>query len=154
MEKLVRYSLFELPLLIILLVSKTIFGIWKATDAPKIKFLISIYLFDCVKAIVSLTVMAFISRTVYIFLDLSRDMRFPTMWFMCDQQRLIPACAYAHTDQSLCRTIEYSMTALKLLTEQNLKFLSLTRGCTGSSESTLVKMSHCWKSHVVAWQFF
>ena len=23
-------------------------------------------------------------------------------------------------------------------------------GCTGSSESTLVKMSHCWKSHVTA----
>ena len=29
-------------------------------------------------------------------------------------------------------------------------FLSLKRGCTGSSESTLVKMPHCWKSHVTA----
>ena len=28
---------------------------------------------------------------------------------------------------------------VKLLTEQNLKFLSLTVGCTGSAESTLVK---------------
>ena len=23
-------------------------------------------------------------------------------------------------------------------------------GCTGSSESTLIKMPHCWKSHVMA----
>ena len=39
---------------------------------------------------------------------------------------------------------------VKLLTEQTLEFLSLTRGCRGSSESTLVKMPHCWKSHVAA----
>ena len=37
-----------------------------------------------------------------------------------------------------------------LLTEHHLEFLSLKEGCTGSSESTLVKMTHCWKSHVVA----
>ena len=36
---------------------------------------------------------------------------------------------------------------VKLLTEHNLEFLSLKGGCTGSSESTLVKMSKCWKSH-------
>ena len=29
-----------------------------------------------------------------------------------------------------------------------MEFLSLKRGCTGSSESSLVKMPHCWKSHV------
>ena len=40
--------------------------------------------------------------------------------------------------------------SVKLLTEHHLEFLSLKRGCTGSSESTLVKMPHCWKSHVVA----
>ena len=39
---------------------------------------------------------------------------------------------------------------VKLLTEHNLEFLSLKGGCTGLSESTLVKMPHCWKSHVVA----
>ena len=39
---------------------------------------------------------------------------------------------------------------VKLLTEQHLEFLSLTGGCRGSSESTLVKMSNCWKSHVTA----
>ena len=42
---------------------------------------------------------------------------------------------------------------VKLLTEHHLKFLSLTGGCTGSSESTLVKMSHCWKSRVAAQMF-
>ena len=39
---------------------------------------------------------------------------------------------------------------IKLLIEQHLEFLSLKGGCTGSSESTLVKMPHCWKSHVAA----
>ena len=39
---------------------------------------------------------------------------------------------------------------VKLLTEHHLEFLSLIGGCTCSSESTLVNMPHCWKSHVVA----
>ena len=39
---------------------------------------------------------------------------------------------------------------VKLLTEQDLEFLSLKGGCTGSSESIQVKMPHCWKSHVTA----
>ena len=39
---------------------------------------------------------------------------------------------------------------VKLLTEHHFEFLSLTGGCRGSSESTLVKMSNCWKSHAVA----
>ena len=37
--------------------------------------------------------------------------------------------------------------SVKRLTEHHLEFLSLKRGCRGSSESTLVKMSNCWKSH-------
>ena len=37
-----------------------------------------------------------------------------------------------------------------LLTEHHFEFLSLKGGCRGSSESTLVKMPHCWKSHVTA----
>ena len=37
-----------------------------------------------------------------------------------------------------------------LLTEQLLEFLRLIGGCIGSSESILVKMPHCWRSHVVA----
>ena len=39
---------------------------------------------------------------------------------------------------------------VKLLTEHHLEFLSLTVGCRGSSESTYVKMPHCWKSHALA----
>ena len=39
---------------------------------------------------------------------------------------------------------------VKLLTERHLEFLSLKGGCTGSSESTLVKMSNCWKSQALA----
>ena len=39
---------------------------------------------------------------------------------------------------------------VKLQTEHYLEFLSLTGGCTGSSEYTLVKIPHCWKSHVAA----
>ena len=39
---------------------------------------------------------------------------------------------------------------VKLLTEHHLEFLSLKGGCRGSSESTLVKMSNCWKSHALA----
>ena len=63
---------------------------------------------------------------------------------MCDQQRHRPACAYAQSDQSLCWSLEFSRT-VKLLTEYQLGFLSLKCGCTESSESTLVKMLHCWK---------
>ena len=37
---------------------------------------------------------------------------------------------------------------VKLLILHHLEFLSLKGGCTGSSESTLVKMPHCWKPHV------
>ena len=34
---------------------------------------------------------------------------------------------------------------VKLLIEHHLEFLSLKGGCRGSSESTLVKISNCWK---------
>ena len=36
---------------------------------------------------------------------------------------------------------------VKLLTKRHLEYLSLKGGCTCSSESILVKMSNCWKSH-------
>ena len=68
---------------------------------------------------------------------------------MCDQQCLRSACAYAQSDLSLCLSLEYSMT-VKLLTGQHLEFLSLKGGGTGPSESTLVKMPHCLKSHGTA----
>ena len=43
---------------------------------------------------------------------------------------------------------------VKLLTEHHLEFLSLKGGCRGSSESTHVKMPHCWKSRVAAHIFY
>ena len=74
---------------------------------------------------------------------------------MCDQQRLRPACTYAQSDQSVCKSLNYSMT-VRLLTEHHFGFLGLKGGCTGSSESTLslVKMPHCWKSHLVAQLYY
>ena len=39
---------------------------------------------------------------------------------------------------------------VKLLTEHHLEFLSLKGGYRGTSVSTLVKMSNCWKSHAAA----
>ena len=71
---------------------------------------------------------------------------------MCDQQSLRPACGDAQSDQSRCSSLKCSMT-VQLLTEHHLAFLSLKGGCTGSSQSTLVKMPHCWKSHVMAQLF-
>ena len=68
---------------------------------------------------------------------------------MCDQQTLRSACAYAQSDQSLCKSLGYSII-VKLLTEHHLEFLSLKGDCRGSSESTLGKMSNCWKSHVIS----
>ena len=58
---------------------------------------------------------------------------------VCDQQSLRSACAS-----------RLNILSVKLLTEHHLEFLCLKRGCTGSPESTFVKMPHCWKSHVVA----
>ena len=39
---------------------------------------------------------------------------------------------------------------VKLLTDHNSEFLGLKEGYRGSSESTHVKMLHCWKSHALA----
>ena len=38
---------------------------------------------------------------------------------------------------------------VKLLYGHHLEFQSLKGCCIGSSESTLVKMPHCWKSHAM-----
>ena len=65
---------------------------------------------------------------------------------MFDQQMLRPACAYAKSDESLCLSLEYYMN-IKLLNEQNLEFLSLKEGYTGSSESIHVTLL---ETHVAA----
>ena len=63
---------------------------------------------------------------------------------VCATSKASDQPAHAQSDQSLCLPLEYSLN-VKLLTEHDLEFLSLKGGCTGSSESTLVKMPHCWK---------
>ena len=40
--------------------------------------------------------------------------------------------------------------SIRLLTDHHLEFLSLKGNYACLSESTLVKMQHCWKSHVAA----
>ena len=59
-------------------------------------------------------------------------MRFPTISKASDEP------AHMH---SLIRVFASRLN--KLLTEHRLEFVSLKGGCTGSSESTLVKMRHC-----------
>ena len=58
------------------------------------------------------------------------------------------------SNNNVCATSKASdQPAHTLLTEHHLEFLSL-KGCyTGLSESTLVKMPHCWKSHVMAYLY-
>ena len=58
----------------------------------------------------------------------------------------------SHT-RRLIRTFASRLNILlnvKILTKHHLESLSLKGGYTGSSESTLVKMPYCWKSHTVA----
>ena len=51
----------------------------------------------------------------------------------------------AHT-----RSLIRAFMSVTLLTEPHLEFLSLKGACTCSSEPTLAKIPHCWKSHVMA----
>ena len=75
-------------------------------------------------------------------------MRFPTS-SICNQQSLRPAGTFTQSHQSLCLSLDYSMS-VKILTEHHLELLSLKGGSKCSSETTLVKELHCWKSHVTA----
>ena len=40
--------------------------------------------------------------------------------------------------------------SVKLLSEHHFEILTFKGGSTGLSESTIVKIPHCWKSHVAA----
>ena len=73
-------------------------------------------------------------------------MSFPTIWYVRPAQ----------SDQSLCWSLEYSMS-VKLLTEHYVVFLSLQGGCTGSSESTNATLLEITCSgsfyFVIVWSF-
>ena len=72
-------------------------------------------------------------------------MTFPTMWYV-RPAKTQTSRAYAQSDQSLCESFEYFMS-VKLLTEHHIEFLGLNGGSTYSSQSTPVKMPHCWNSY-------
>ena len=79
---------------------------------------------------------------------MSHDNGFPTMWYVRlakDQNSLRIGAIWSEP----LLVIEHSMI-VKLLTEHHLECLSLKGGCRGSSESTHVKMPHCWKSYTLA----
>ena len=68
-------------------------------------------------------------------------MIFPTMWYV-RPAKAQTSCAYAQSDQSICLSLEYSMTG-KLLTEHHLKVLSLK----GAAQACLsLHLSRC---HIV-----
>ena len=75
-------------------------------------------------------------------------MSFPTIWYVPPAKPQISLRIRAVWSKPLLFVRIFD--DCKLLTEQNLEFLSLKGGCLGSSVSTLVKMSHCWKSHIAA----
>ena len=75
-------------------------------------------------------------------------MGFPTMRYVRPAKPQI-SLHNAQSDQSRCQSLDFSIS-VKLLTEHKLEFLSLKGGCYSSSESTLVKMPNCRKSHVTA----
>ena len=56
-------------------------------------------------------------------------------------------CATNKDSDQPAHTLEYSLS-VKQLTTHHLEILSLKGDCTGSSESTVVEMPHCWKLHV------
>ena len=73
-------------------------------------------------------------------------MRFPKMWYVRPAKDQTSLCIRKVWSEPML-VFEYSMT-VKLLIERQFK-----GGCTGSSECTLVKLPHCWKSHVTALLF-
>ena len=64
--------------------------------------------------------------------NVNRDMRFPTIWYVRPAKPLISLRPKAQSDQSICYSLEYSMT-VKLLTELHLRFLSSKEDCTPGS---------------------
>ena len=79
------------------------------------------------------------------FYEMSRYMRFPTMWYVRPAKPQISLRI-----RSLIGAIASRLTTLWVLSyclNIIMEFLSLKEGCTVSSEFTLVKMPHCWKSH-------
>ena len=67
---------------------------------------------------------------------MSHGTSFPTMW-------------YVRPAKAQTSLLEYSIS-VELPNDHHLEYLSLNVAYTGSSDSILVKMSHCRKSHFMA----
>ena len=77
-------------------------------------------------------------------------MRFPTMWYVRPAKPQISLRIMHSLIRAFASCLLIYSMSVKLLAKHNLEFLSLKGGCTGSSESTFVKIPHSWKSHVAA----
>ena len=86
---------------------------------------------------------------IALYIIMNRDMRFLTMWYVRPAKAQISLRKCAQSDQNLCKWLEYSRS-VNLLTKYHLEFLSLKGGCTGSSESTLVKMQ---QTRMLFWSY-
>ena len=69
--------------------------------------------------------------------QMSRDMRFPTMWYVRPAKAQTSLRIRADWPETLL--VAWILYEFKLLAQHH-QFLSLTGGCTGSSNPTLVKM--------------
>ena len=79
---------------------------------------------------------------------MSRAWDFPTLWYKRPAKPQISLrIPSVWSEPLIVAWVFYGCSATDW---HHLEFLSLKRGCTVSSESTLVKMSNCWKSHAAA----
>ena len=88
------------------------------------------------------------SQLILQCIEMSRNVRFPTMWYVRPAKAQTSLRIRAvWSEPLLVAWIFYDCLA----TDRTSFWVSkLKRGLHRSSESTLVKMPHCWKSHVAA----
>ena len=79
---------------------------------------------------------------------LSRYMRFPTIRYVRPAKAQTSLRIRAVWSEPLL--VSWILHDCRATDRIYLKFLSPTEGCIGSSESTLLKLPHCWKSRVAA----
>ena len=86
--------------------------------------------------------------TERLFVQSSRDMWFPTMWYGRPAKAQISLQLRAVWSEPL--PVAWIFYYSKANDRTAFGDSTLKGGCTGSPESTHVKMPHCWKAHVAA----
>ena len=81
------------------------------TSNPSIPSLTTLYRVSALFIMICIVNTLVVLEDTYIW-DVTWDYQ---QWGMCNQQRLRPACAYAQSDQSLCLSLEYSMTVKNII---------------------------------------